>query len=248
MERRPPAHSPLTLHEEQRLLASVRTGDWVARNRIIMANVGLVKSLASRYCRCGVPPEDLVHEGYLGLIRAIDRFQPMGKIRLATYATWWIRHYLRRAVARQSQSVHLPSAVLGSLRSLGQTSSRLRSILGREPDSREISQNMGRSVSHIRTLQHVQGGSIPIHQAEDFLCDSNQPTPLEHLVRHSLHHEIGEWLDRLPPREARILRLRYGLDKGKPLNCKETGKRCRLCGERVRQIELQALRRLRTFL
>jgi RNA polymerase primary sigma factor len=219
-----------------------------ARHRIIMANVGLVKSLARRYYRWGVPLEDLIHEGYLGLIRAIDRFRPRGNARLSTYATWWIRYYLRRAIANQSRTIHLPPSLLGSLRALEQNSRELSSKLGRSPADGEISISMNRPVSHVRTLQHVNGGTVPIHSSDDFLYDSNQPTPLEHLVRHSLHHEIGNWLKHLSPREARILRLRYGLDGKRSLSCEETGRRCKLCGERVRQIEIGALQRLRTFL
>jgi RNA polymerase sigma factor (sigma-70 family) len=202
--------------------------------------------------------EDLIHEGYLGLIHAIGLFRPRGGTRLISYAVWWIRHYMWKAIAAQRGPIGLPPQLLQRVRTLRNSSRRLSEHLLREPTVQELALAMGLSVAQIRTLLHVGGETLstdfsrpdpaPPETPAEFLADSEQPTPLEHLTVHSLHHALRDGLRRLGRREADVLRLHYGLDGTPPRTLESIGRRWKLSGERVRQMERNALQKLRNLL
>jgi RNA polymerase primary sigma factor len=241
-------------NEERELLSKIRTGDLGAREQVILANVGLVRKWAHHYKYFGVPLEDLIQEGYLGLIRAIDRFASQGTARLSTYATWWIRHYIRQAIARQSCPFYVPTPILTSFSRLRDIATQLKMHLDREPCYEEIAKAMGCSVTHVQTLNHVCGVTISPqnHQCdgrEEFFCeqvaDENQLSPSEHLVRKTLPHDIEHWFRALTEREVKVLRMYYGLNGQAPLSFKEIGVDLSLNRERVRQIARDALAKIR---
>lgn len=245
--------------QERELLQRIRTGDAKARDRIILANVGLVLKLAHHYKYSGLPLEDLIHEGYVGLIYAVDRFDDSEGNRLSTYATWWIRHYMRRAIASQTHALRLPLPVLQNLFQLQQMRENLRQELHCEPSTKDLAAAMKCSATKIQTLQQVSGQSLSLQESlsgewddeltlEDCLADPRQPTPIEHLLSKSLAHDLGEWMKKLSKREVEILQLRYGLTGKSPMTFEEIGRKCALTRERVRQIEVAALEKLRRFL
>lgn len=245
----------LSEEEERELLKRTRTGDIVARERIILSNIGLVRKLAHHYKQYGIPLSDLISEGHLGLIHAIDRFDLSSKNRLGTYATWWIRHYIRRAIALQSRAMRIPLPVFQNLALLHRTSEELRRKLKREPSTMDLARALGFSVTKVQTLKRVAGFSVSLQGEKDDesmslidrLADSSEPTPLENLVNKSLPYEIQRSLKVLSDREREIVILRYGLNGGHILSCDEVGQRYGLTRERIRQIEQESLKKLRRF-
>ncbi|MDR0727799.1 MAG: sigma-70 family RNA polymerase sigma factor [Puniceicoccales bacterium] len=247
--------------EERELLARIKTGDMGARERVILSNVGLIRKWARHYRYFGVPLEDLIQEGHRGLIHAVDCFVSTGEARLSTYATWWIRHYIRQAIARQTHPFHLPVPILESIRRLKLTSTMLQERFNREPSNSEIAAEMGCSVTHVQTLKSVIGTVIPLHQSNesdpngdfggtlaDSLSDPQQPTPLEHLLNATLPDDVESWLKTLSKRESEILRMRFGLGGGGAHTFEEIGNHFDLNRERVRQIAQTALEKLRKML
>ncbi|MDR3117228.1 MAG: sigma-70 family RNA polymerase sigma factor [Puniceicoccales bacterium] len=235
---------PLSLAEERHLLERVRTGDRSAREKIFLSNRLLVYRLAHRYRHLGIPLDDLIHEGFLGLHRAIDRFQPRQTIRLATYATWWVRFAIRRAIATLRGPVSLPTPLLATLHGLEKSRYLLRERLGRAPTAQELARHMHCPVTRVRTLEHVSGGTVS--PREDWV--ESQPTPRDLATDASLLQAIREGLVSLAPLEARVLRLRYGLDGSPPLTLDAIGRRCHLDRDRVRQLTASALKKLRSSL
>lgn len=245
----------LSPREEQELLRKIRTGDQSSRRRVILANVGLVRKMAHRYRHCGIPLDDLIHEGHLGLIHAIDRFDPSAGNRLSTYAVWWIRHFIRNAIASQSRAFSLPLHILQNLHRLHSESDRWRREHHCEPTPEQLARATGFSPTKVRTLRLVSGGTVALEEAagddEESLSwlekipDGNQPTPLDQLMRQSLVVDLKRWMSTLSPRERDILRWHYGLEGTAPLSFEEISQRCNLTRERVRQIEKEALKKLR---
>jgi RNA polymerase primary sigma factor len=247
--------------EERELLERIKTGDMGARERIILSNVGLVRKWARHYRYFGVPMDDLIQEGNRGLIHAVDCFVSTGEARLSTYATWWIRHYIRQAIARQTHPFHLPVPILESIRHLKLAATTLQERLNREPSTSEIAAEMGCSATHVQTLKNVIGTVIPLQQSNEFdpngdssgsladsLKDHKQPTPLEHLLKITLLDDVENWLKTLSKRESKILRMRYGLGGGIAHTFEEIGNHFGLNRERVRQITQAALEKLRKIL
>lgn len=241
--------------EERELLRKIRTGDQSSRRRVILANVGLVRKMAHRYRNCGLPLDDLIHEGHLGLIHAIDRFDPSAGNRLSTYAVWWIRHFIRNAIASQTRAFAVPLHILQNLQRLHSESDRWRREFNCEPTSEQLARATGFSLTKVRTLRLVSGGTIaldePAGEGEEALTwlekipDGNQPTPLDQLMRQSLAVDLRRWMSTLSQRERNILQWHYGLDGVAPISFDEISLRCKLTRERVRQIEKEALKKLR---
>jgi RNA polymerase primary sigma factor len=250
-DRRPESVGELSFEEERRLLERTRTGDLHARGQIALAHGGIIRKLALRYGRFGLPLDDLIQEGYLAIYHAIERFQPQGTTRLASYACWWIRHFMWRAIAAQRGPLRVPAPLLRRLGDIHCASERLSRQLRREPTCQEVAKEMGCPATQIRTLRQVSGEFLPGAAgagqawAAEQLPDVSQPTPLEHITSTSLHDALRSGLERLSRQEAKVLRLHYGLDGALPMTLEHIGKRHALSRESVRQLEQSALRKLR---
>lgn len=236
----------------RRLQAQVEAGE-AARQRLITANVRLVISLAKEYLGHGVPLLDLIQEGNMGLMRAVEKFDYRRGHRLSTYATWWIRQSLNRAIVYQGRTIRLPVHRQAEVHRLHRARRELSKTLGREPTYEELAATLDISPEKVERLvqyaQHPVSLDKPIgedgeNDLNDFV-ESDRPTPAEIVERDSLRDEIREVLKSLPSREARILELRYGLRDGREHSLREVGQRFGLTRERIRQLEQDALHRLR---
>ncbi len=239
--------------ERARLRREIEAG-YAARERLIMANTRLVISVAKRYRGMGVPFQDLIQEGNLGLMRALDKFDPSRGCKLSTYATWWIRQAVTRALAYQGRTIRLPVHLGESIRKLNRTAYQMERDLGRPPSPEEIAGEMGLKPRRVRWMlkvaRHPLSLQKPVGEEKDselgsFIEDDETPSPPEAAEQTMLRTTLEELLTTLSPREARILRLRFGLQDGHRYTLGEIGQKFGLTRERIRQIEKQALRRLR---
>jgi len=239
--------------ERARLRRQIEAG-YAAREHLIMANTRLVISVAKRYRGQGVPFEDLIQEGNLGLMRAVDKFDPSRGHKFSTYATWWIRQAVTRALADQGRTIRLPVHIGDSIRKLHRTIHQMEQDRGRPPSSEEIADKMGlepRKVNWmIKVAQRPLSLQKPVGEEEDnelgsFIEDEETPSPPEVAERSMLRTTLEELLNTLSPREARILRMRFGLQNGYCYTLEEVGAKFGVTRERVRQIEKEALQRLR---
>jgi len=239
--------------EEEKLRDSARRGE-LAREHLIRANTRLVVSVAKKYVGQGVPFLDLIQEGNLGLMRAVDKFDYRRGYKLSTYATWWIRQAITRALADQGRTIRLPVHMGDRLRKIYRTARELEQEWGRPPTPEEIADSMDLDARKVRWMLRVSPHPLslekPVGEEEDeelgsFVEDEGTLEPAEATHQHLLHEGIEEVLSTLTPREARILRLRYGLQNGRSYTLEEVGRKFGLTRERIRQIESKALRRLR---
>ena len=247
------AHDGLNPEERVEMERIVRDG-MAAREHLIRANSRLVISVAKKYYGRGVPFLDLIQEGNIGLIRAANKFDYRRGNRFSTYATWWIRQAVTRAIADQARTIRLPVHMGDQVRKLMRTSHRLTQELGRQPTSGELAaamdiperkvKNMLRAARFPLSLD-MPAGSEGDGELGDFVEDKNSLMPEEEVTRSALRELVQEALQDLPPREVRILQLRYGLDGGRTHTLEEVGRKLGVTRERVRQIEAQALGRLR---
>lgn len=241
-------------HEaRQRLLKEMEEGH-KARERLVKANSRLVVSVARNYLGRGVPLADLIQEGNLGLMRAIERFDPGRGYRFSTYAIWWIRQAISRAVAYQGRVIRLPAHVVEKVSRLNRASRRLTKELGREPDEEELAEEMDISQEKVADLSRVAAEpislDIPVGEEEtstlaEFIEDEVTLPPTEEASQSLLEEQLEEALASLTPREAEVIRLRFGLDGGRGYTLEEVGQKIGLTRERARQIQAEALRRLR---
>ena len=225
-----------------------------ARDRLIQGNFRLVISIAKQYQGYGVPFLDLIQEGNLGLMRAIDKFDYRRGYKLSTYATWWIRQAVGRAVADYGRNIRLPVHMNERLRRLYRLSQRMEQELGRKPSTEELAEEMGIAPSKIQAMlglsQDTLSLEMPVGEEQEselgqFIEDEISPAPDDRASHELLHEDVEEALETLTPRESRILRLRFGLYDGHSYTLEEVGRKFGLTRERVRQIEKHALRRLR---
>jgi len=226
-----------------------------AREHLIKANTRLVVSVAKRYMGRGVPFLDLIQEGNLGLMKAVEKFDYHRGFRFSTYATWWIRQTITRSIADQGRTIRVPVHMVDRIRQLYKVTHELEQDLGRAPTTEELAIKLEVPVSKVEWMMRVSWLPLslesPINDDEEdselgqFVEDQLTPTPIESTYSKLLREKIEEVLDTLPPREARILRLRFGLENGHNYTLEEVGDKFGLTRERIRQIESKALRRLR---
>jgi RNA polymerase primary sigma factor len=243
-------HAP----EERRKLERAIDEGRVAREHLIKANTRLVVSIAKKYMGRGVPFLDLIQEGNLGLMKAVEKFDYRRGYRFSTYATWWIRQTITRAIADQGRTIRVPVHMSDRIRRLYKTARHLEQERGRKPTPEEIAEELKLEPRKVRWMLRVSWRPLslekPVGEEEDnelgsFIEDDNTPTPTQSAYEHLLKEKMEQVLATLTPREARILRLRFGLVDGRSYTLEEVGQKFGLTRERIRQIEGKALRRLR---
>jgi len=239
--------------QSRELEASIEDG-LLAREALIKANTRLVVSIARRYVGRGVPFLDLIQEGNLGLMRAVEKYEYQRGFRFSTYATWWIRQGISRAIADFSRTIRVPVHMSDRLRLIYRTSQEMEQLLGRTPTVEEIAKKLGMDSAKVRWALQVGQPLLslesPVGDEDDselgmYVEDKNSPSPAQVAYQNMLRERVEEVLAQLTPREARILRLRYGLGQERAFTLEEVGKKFGLTRERIRQIESKALRRLR---
>jgi RNA polymerase primary sigma factor len=242
-----------TPDSEARLRASIEDGR-LAREHIIKANTRLVVSIAKKYMGRGVHFLDLIQEGNLGLMKAVEKFNYKLGFRFSTYATWWIRQTITRAIADQARTIRVPVHMNDRIRQLYKVTHELEQSLGRKPQPAEIAAEMGLDPSKIEWMQTVSWRPLsleqPVGEEEDsefgsLIEDETEPSPSQTVIETLLRDKVEQVLSTLTPREQRIIRLRFGLVNGKSYTLEEVGQKFGLTRERIRQIENRALRRLR---
>lgn len=243
--------SAATLQDQLWILIKDGEQAW---EHLIKANTRLVVSVAKKYMSRGVPFLDLIQEGNLGLIKAIEKFDYTRGFRFSTYATWWIRQSITRSIADQGRTIRIPVHMIDRIRELYKVSHSLEQKLGRKPLVDEISREMQVDIRKVQWMMRVSMLPLslesPVGDEEDselgmFVEDEDTPSPVEATYKSMLHDKINEVLNTLSPREARIIRLRFGLDSGRAYTLEEVGEKFGLTRERIRQIEGKALRQLR---
>lgn len=247
----------LTPQEEIELAARIKKGDKKAREQMIKANLRLVVKIARDYEGIGLPLLDLISEGNIGLMKAVERFDPAKGGKLSTYGSWWIKQSIKRALANQSKTIRLPVHLVDKISKMRRTAMKLQEILGREPTDEELGEELGISASRVGQMRTaaIRPASLdaPIGDEDsnnfaEVVQDENADTPYEQLEEKTVTSMLQDMVTTLDPREATILRARFGLDGGSERTLEEVGEKFHVTRERVRQIQNIALKKLRKMI
>lgn len=244
----------LSREEEQTLARRVRKGDADARTHMIRANLRLVVKIAHDYSHFGLPIQDLISEGNIGLMKAVERFDPKRGVKLSTYAAWWIKQSVKRALANQSKTIRLPVHVVDKLSRIRKVATQLTDVLGREPTDDELSEEMGiprHKISQLKTIS-LRPSSLDAPVGDDenaafgeIVADESMLDPAEMLRDKALRKDVMDVIQELDEREKSIITARFGLDGPKPMTLEMIGKKFKVTRERIRQLQNIALHKMR---